>query len=144
MAEPFAIVRLHDNVVIGSSRIFNIERWAWKRDHPCYGRKYPDAGEIGYTWLDYSAIRSGVNTEVKLLLLTLAFEKWQVSRICFHADNRNERSKAAIERLGAKFEGILRSHRLAQDGIARDSARFSITATEWVEVKQRLEKFLSR
>jgi RimJ/RimL family protein N-acetyltransferase len=144
MAEPFAIVLLHGNAVIGSSRIFNIERWAWKPGHPRHGREYPDAGEIGYTWLDHSAIRTGVNTEAKLLLLTLAFEKWQAFRICFHADNRNERSKAAIGRLGAKFEGILRSHRLAPDGIARDSARFSITTADWPEVKQRLEKFLSR
>ncbi len=144
MAEPFAIIRLLDNAVIGSSRIFNIERWAWKPGHPRHGREYPDAGEIGYTWLEHSAIRTGVNTEAKLLLLTLAFEKWQVFRICFHADNRNERSKAAIERLGAKFEGLLRSHRLAPDGIARDSARFSITAAEWPEVKQRLKKFLHR
>jgi N-acetyltransferase len=144
MAEPFAIVRLHGNVVIGSSRIFNIERWAWKPDHPRRGREYPDAGEIGYTWLDSSAIRTGVNTEAKLLLLTLAFEKWHVFRICFHADNRNDRSKTAIERLGAQFEGLLRSHRLAMDGIARDSARFSITEADWPEVKQRLEKFLSR
>jgi N-acetyltransferase len=143
-AEPFAIVRLHGQAVIGSSRIFNIERWAWKPAHPRHGREYPDAGEIGYTWLDNSAIRTGVNTEAKLLMLTLAFEKWQAFRICFHADNRNERSKAAIDRLGAKFEGILRSHRLAPDGIARDSARFSITAGDWPEVKQRLSKFLNR
>jgi|SRR5450432_335663 N-acetyltransferase len=143
-ALPFAIIRLHGDVVIGTTRLFNIERWTWKPDHPRHGREYPDAGEIGYTWLDSSAIRTGVNTEAKLLLLKLAFEKWQVFRICFHADMRNQRSRAAIGRLGAKFEGVLRSHRLAVDGIARDSARFSIILSEWPEVKERLEGFLNR
>jgi RimJ/RimL family protein N-acetyltransferase len=143
-AFPFAIIRVDDAAVIGSTRIFNIERWAWKTGHPRHGREYPDAGEIGYTWLDKSAIRSGVNTEAKLLLLTLAFEKWQALRICFHADIRNDRSRTAIGRLGAKFEGVLRSHRLSVDGIARDSARFSIILSEWPEVKERLERFLNR
>jgi N-acetyltransferase len=140
----FAIIRVQGCTVIGTTRLFNIERWAWKPNHPRHGREYPDAAEIGYTWLDSSAIRTGANTETKLLLLKLAFEKWQAFRICFHADMRNERSRTAIERLGAKFEGILRSHRLAVDGIARDSARFSITLSEWPEVKERLEKFLNR
>jgi RimJ/RimL family protein N-acetyltransferase len=143
-AFPFAIVRVHGGAVIGSTRIFNIEKWAWKTDHPRHGREHPDAGEIGYTWLDNSAIRTGVNTEAKLLLLKLAFEKWQALRICFHADIRNDRSRTAIERLGAKFEGVLRSHRLAVDGVARDSARFSIILSEWPDVKKRLEKFLNR
>lgn len=144
MAHPFAIIRVHDNAVIGSTRIFNMERWAWKAGHPRQGREYPDAGEIGYTWLDKSVIRSGVNTEAKLLLLRMAFEKWQALRICFHADMRNDRSRTAIARLGAKFEGVLRSHRLSPDGIARDSARFSIILSEWPEVKDRLEKYLNR
>ena len=143
-ALPFAIVRVQDDVVIGSTRIFKIERWAWKAGHPRHGREYPDAGEIGYTWLDRSAIRSGVNTEAKLLLLTMAFEKWQALRICLHTDVRNDRSRTAIGRLGAKFEGILRSHRLSADGIARDSARFSIIQSEWPEVKERLENYLNR
>jgi N-acetyltransferase len=143
-ALPFAVIRVHGGTVIGSTRIFNIERWAWKAGHPRHGREYPDAGEIGYTWLDSSAIRTGANTEAKLLLLNLAFEKWQALRICFHADIRNDRSRTAIERLGAKFEGVLRSHRLAIDGIARDSARFSIILPEWPQVRERLEKFLDR
>jgi RimJ/RimL family protein N-acetyltransferase len=71
-------------------------------------------------------------------MLTHAFETWEVLRVCLHTDVRNERSRAAIQRIGGKFEGILRAHRMAADFIARDSARFSIVAAEWPEVKQRL------
>jgi RimJ/RimL family protein N-acetyltransferase len=98
----------------------------------------PDACEIGYTWLTRSAIRTAANTEAKLLMLTHAFEAWQVLRVCLHTDVRNERSRAAIERIGGRFEGILRAHRMAADYIARDSARYSIVASEWPAVKQRL------
>jgi RimJ/RimL family protein N-acetyltransferase len=140
----FAMIRLQDGVIIGSTRIFNIERWAWLPNHPRHGRPYPDGCEIGYTWLENSATRTAANTEGKFLLLKLAFEKWQVFRVCFHTDVRNIRSRNAIQRLGAKFEGTLRSHRLAVDGIPRDSARFSIILSEWPEVKGRLERFLDR
>jgi len=71
-------------------------------------------------------------------MLTHAFEKWGMLRVCLHTDARNLRSRTAIERIGGKFEGILRAHRLAADFTARDSARYSIVATEWPEVKQRL------
>jgi RimJ/RimL family protein N-acetyltransferase len=71
-------------------------------------------------------------------MLTHAFEKWQVLRVCLHTDSRNERSRAAIERIGGKFEGILRAHRMAADYIPRDSVRYSILAAEWPEVKRRL------
>ena len=71
-------------------------------------------------------------------MLTHAFEAWQVLRVCLHTDARNQRSRAAIERIGGQFEGILRAHRMAADFIARDSARYSIIATEWPAVKQRL------
>lgn len=141
-AVPFAIVRLSDQTVVGSTRIWNIERWAWPRDHPLAGRSDPDACEIGYTWLTASAIRTAVNTETKLLLLTLVFEQWQTQRVCFHADARNERSRAALERLGARFEGLLRAHRLAVDATPRTSVRFSILASEWPMVKERLHQRL--
>jgi RimJ/RimL family protein N-acetyltransferase len=143
-AQPYAIVSVHGNTVIGSTRFFLIEKWAWKPEHPRHGRAYPDAAEIGYTWLDNSAIRTGANTEAKYLLLQLAFEKWQSFRICLHTDVRNERSKAAIERIGGRFEGVLRAHRLANDATPRDSARFSILLSEWPEVKQRLHQLLKR
>jgi len=137
-AVAFATVRLADESVVGSTRFFDLERWAWPAGHARHGNANPDVCEIGYTWLARSAIRTPVNTEAKLLMLTHAFETWQVLRVCLHTDARNERSRAAIERIGGKFEGILRAHRMAADFIARDSARFSIIAAEWPEVKARL------
>ena len=141
---PFATIRLADSQVIGSTRLYNFEFWDWPATHPLHGRATPDACEIGYTWLTPSAIRTVANTEAKLLMLTHAFEIWQVLRVCLHTDARNERSRAAIERIGGKFEGILRSHRMAADYIARDSARFSFIASEWPEAKQKLLKLLDR
>ncbi len=143
-AVPFATVRVADGVVIGSTRFFDLERWAWPAGHARHGRDVADVCEIGYTWLTRSAIRTAANTEAKLLMLTHAFESWQMLRVCLHTDARNQRSRAAIERIGGKFEGILRSHRMAADFIARDSARFSIVAAEWPEVKLRLNGMLNR
>ena len=152
-AVPFAIVKLNDGksndssdggVVIGSTRFFNLERWSWPPGHPRHGRDIPDACEIGYTWLARSAIRTGANTEAKLLMLTHAFESWQMLRVCFHTDVRNQRSRAAIERIGGKFEGILRAHRMAADYIARDSVRYSIVQAEWPDVKRQLSRLLNQ
>ena len=141
-AVPFATVRVDDGAVIGSTRFFDIERWAWPPRHARHGRSDPDACEIGYTWLTRPAIRTAANTEAKLLMLTHAFENWQVLRVCFHTDARNQKSRAALERIGGKFEGILRSHRMAADYIARDSARYSIIDAEWPEVKRRLTQLV--
>ena len=109
-----------------------------------HGRGVPDACEIGYTWLTRSALRTAANTEAKLLMLTHAFEVWRVLRVCFHTDARNQRSRAALERIGGQFEGILRAHRMAADYIPRDSVRYSIVAAEWPAVKKRLLQFLDR
>jgi N-acetyltransferase len=141
-ALPFAIIRQNDGVVIGSTRFWNIEHWSWPLGHPSHDRVLPDVCEIGYTWFTRSAIRTAANTESKLLLLTHAFEVWQVLRVCFHTDVRNERSRAALARIGGQFEGILRSHRMAADFIPRDSARFSILAAEWPSVKERLQALM--
>jgi N-acetyltransferase len=143
-AVPFAVVRAEDDVVIGSTRFWNIERWAWPQEHPWHNRGTPDACEIGYTWYARSAIRTAANTESKLLMLTYAFERWEVLRVCFHTDMRNTRSRAALERIGGRPEGILRAHRMAADFISRDSARYSIIAAEWPVVKQRLIGFMDR
>jgi RimJ/RimL family protein N-acetyltransferase len=146
-AVPFVIISrddsVNDGVVIGSTRFWNLERWAWPQGHLRHGRPVPDACEIGYTWLTSSAIRTAANTEAKLLMLTHAFEIWQVLRVCFHTDARNQRSRAALERIGGKFEGILRAHRMAADYIPRDSVRFSIVAAEWAEVRTRLSQLLA-
>ena len=143
-AVPFAILRVSDGMVIGSTRFWNMERWSWPQGHLRYGRDIADACEIGYTWLARSAIRTAANTEAKLLMLTHAFQTWQMLRVCFHADARNTRSRAALERIGGKFEGILRAHRMAKDYTARDSARYSIVEADWPEVKLRLRHLLDR
>lgn len=153
-AAPFAVVGLADSTVIGSTRLFNLEYWAWPLGHAFHGRAFhgpasqgsavPDACEIGYTWYAASAIRTPANTESKLLMLTYAFETWNVLRVCLHTDVRNARSRAAIERMGGKFEGILRAHRMAADFIPRDSVRYSIIAAEWPGAKERLVEMRDR
>lgn len=137
-AVPFATVRRSDGAIIGSTRFFDMERWGWPPGHARQGRADPDVCEIGYTWLTKSAIRTAANTEAKFLMLQHAFESWQVLRVCLHTDARNQRSQAAIERIGGKFEGVLRAHRMAADFIPRDSYRYSIIAAEWPAVKARL------
>jgi len=137
-AVPFAIVNKQSGEVVGSTRFFLIEHWAWPPQSERYGQPFVDGCEIGYTWLAANAIRSAINTEAKLLLLTHAFENWRTLRVCFHTDVRNQRSGAALARLGARLEGVLRSHRLATDYVARDSLRYSILAAEWPDVKNNL------
>jgi len=143
-ALAFATVRLSDDKVIGSSRFFDMERYAWPPGHAFHGRSAPDVCEIGYTWLAHEAVHTGANTEAKLLMLTHAFETWQMLRVCLHTDARNTRSRAAIERIGGKFEGILRAYRMAADFTPRDSARYSIVAAEWSQIKQHLMKLQQR
>lgn len=143
-AMPFAIVRLDDGVVIGSTRFWNIERWAWPSGHARHGRPSPDACEIGYTWFTASAIRTGANTEAKYLMLCHAFDRWDVLRVCLHTDARNARSQAAIERIGGRREGILRAHRMAADFTPRDSMRYSIVAGDWPETKRRIAGLMKR
>lgn len=142
-AVPFAIVRQRDGKAIGSTRFFDIERWSWPDGYDNACRPF-DACEIGYTWLAADAIRTAVNTEAKFLMLTHAFEVWNVRRVCFHTDERNERSRNALAGIGATFEGILRGHRVATDLTPRNSARFSIVAEEWPGVKQHLQVRLTR
>jgi len=138
-AVPFAVVRLEDDAVIGSTRFWNLDYWAWPDPKPT-----PDTCEIGYTWLSRDAIRTGANTEMKRLMLRYAFEVWQVRSVCLHTDARNQRSRDAMQRIGARFEGILRSHRLGADGGPRDSARFSVTAADWPAVRSRLDELTRR
>jgi N-acetyltransferase len=143
-AVPFSILRKIDGSIIGSTRFWNIEYWAWPHDHKQARRSEPDACEIGYTWLTQSAVRTGVNTQIKRMMLAYAFEVWNVVRVCLHTDERNERSRAAIERIGGKFEGVLRAHKLAADLTPRNSCRYSILIEEWPEVKSRIDDLQSR
>jgi len=143
-ALAFATIDQQSDQVIGSTRFFDIARWPWPAGHERAEGAVIDTCEIGYTWLAPSAVRTAANTEAKLLMLSHAFETWRACSVCFHADARNDRSRAALARIGAQFEGILRSHRLAADLIPRDSARFSIVAADWPQARRRLEGMLSR
>jgi RimJ/RimL family protein N-acetyltransferase len=140
-AVPFAVVQMTDDAVIGSTRFFDLGYWPWPDGRRRTG---PDTCEIGYTWLSRDAIRTGANTEMKRLMLTYAFEVWQVRSVCLHTDARNQRSRDAMQRIGARFEGILRAHRLGADLNPRDSVRFSITAAEWPSVRLRLDELARR
>ena len=97
----------------------------------------PDVVDIGYTWLAGPAQRTHVNTEAKLLMMTHAFEVWEVHRVALQTDVRNARSRAAIARIGGQLDGIMRADRPGSDDTVRTSARFSIVAAEWPEVKER-------
>jgi RimJ/RimL family protein N-acetyltransferase len=152
VAVPFAVVRLADETVIGSTRFHQLDYWARPVRYDQAGRPpqtppqadTPDTCEIGYTWLAREALRTGANTEMKRLMLTHAFEVWRVRSVCLHTDVRNQRSQNAIRRIGGRFEGVLRSHRLAVDQSPRDSARFSVTAAEWPAVRQHLTELAAR
>jgi RimJ/RimL family protein N-acetyltransferase len=100
--------------------------------------------EIGYTWYALSYQRSAINTECKLLLLTHAFEVLDCNAVEFRTDWFNQRSQKAIERLGAKRDGILRSHMILPDGRVRDTVVYSILKHEWAGVKANLEFKLKR
>ena|SRR5690242_3184888 len=144
LAIPFATVRTADGKVVGCTRFFDLERWEWPAGHVRHDKPHPDVGEIGYTWLSRGALRTGINTEAKLLMLGHGFETLGMVRICLQTHSRNVRSRAAIERIGGRFEGIIRASKLAPDHAPRDSARFSILATEWPGVKENLKRMLRR
>ena len=98
--------------------------------------------EIGWTWYSPDYWRTRVNTETKLLMLQHAFEKIGVNRVQFCTDSRNVRSQAAIARLGAEREGVLRKHRIIADGYVRDTVIFSILKEEWPRIKTGLQEKL--
>ena len=99
---------------------------------------------IGHTWLGRPWWRTGLNTESKLLMLRHAFETLGDERVVWHTDIRNLRSQAAIERLGATREGVLRHHRRRPDGSLRDTVQYSLVAPEWPAVQERLSTALTR
>lgn len=129
---PFATVRVSDGRAVGSTRYLDI-------------RPPHRALEIGWTWIAPEAQRTAVNTEAKYLMLRHAFEEQGALRVQLKTDERNEKSRAAIGRLGAVFEGILRNYQTrAHDGYVRNTAMFSITEAEWPVVKAGLETKLAR
>ncbi|RFB79469.1 GNAT family N-acetyltransferase [Methylovirgula sp. 4M-Z18] len=128
---PFVILNRATGAPVGSTRFWKIDR---------QNRKL----EIGHTWLSASMQRTGANTEAKYLLLTYAFETLRSVRVQFTTDELNEKSRAAILRIGAKEEGIIRHERIMPDGRKRNSVRYSIIDDEWPQVKAMLEEKLQR
>jgi RimJ/RimL family protein N-acetyltransferase len=123
-ALPF-VVRNAQEEIVGSTRFYDLEPTVPKLT-------------IGYTWYAPKAQRTGVNTETKLLLLTHAFETLGCISVVFETSWFNHRSRAAIARLGAKQDGVLRNHRRHPDGTPRDTVVFSIIDSEWPGVKRNL------
>jgi N-acetyltransferase len=142
----FATLRLGEGAgrVVGSTRFCEMASWQWPPGASHQRQGVPDVVDIGYTWLAGSVQRSAVNTEAKLLMMQHAFEVWQVHRVALQTDVRNERSRAAIERIGGQLDGILRADRPGADDTVRTSARYSIMSDEWPEVKARLSDRLDR
>jgi RimJ/RimL family protein N-acetyltransferase len=136
---PFAQVRARDETAVGCTGFWDPRTWP--------GRDDLRAVEIGWTWLAASAQGTGINAEAKFLLFTYAFETLGVARVDLKTDARNERSRRAIERLGARFEGVLRSWSPSwapgEAGLLRDSAMFSVVAAEWPTVKTSLHARLT-
>ena len=128
---PFTVFHLASGRVAGATRYLNI---------------VPEFRglEIGGTWYGLEFQRTAVNTECKYLLLEYAFETLECIRVQFKTDSRNVRSQRAIERIGAKHEGVLRNHMILPDGRFRDSVYYSIIDTEWPDVRERLEEMLTR
>jgi N-acetyltransferase len=128
---PFVVRDAPSGKIIGTTRYHDIV--------PAIDRL-----EIGYTWYAKSWQRSHVNTTCKLLLLTHAFETLGAKLVGWRTDNFNFASRRAIERLGAKKDGVLRHHALRRDGTVRDTVMYSLTAGEWPEVKAHLNDLLTK
>jgi N-acetyltransferase len=125
----FAIRRLADAELVGSSRYLNV-------------RRHDRVVEVGWTWFNPSVWRTGVNVETKLLIFMRAFEALGCVRVELKTDARNERSRGAMTRLPARFEGIMRKHMIVPDVGQRDSAYFSVIDDDWPEVRAALQSRL--
>jgi N-acetyltransferase len=127
----FAVIDAASHTVIGTTSFHDMV--------PAIGRV-----EIGYTWYARSRQRTSVNTSCKLMLLSHAFDTLDCAVVGFRTDNFNYTSQAAIERLGAKKDGVLRHHAQRRDGTVRDTVMYSITRGEWPEIKAHLRYRLQR
>ena len=144
-AVPFATIQRETGRVVGTTRFANFEYLGWPPESPHFkGEGVPDGVEIGWTWLAASAQRTRANTEAKWLMLRHAFETWGVRVVRLNTDRRNERSRAAIERIGAKLDGVVRANRVASDGSVRDSACYSLIESEWPAAAAALRSRLAR
>ncbi len=130
-AMPFVVRDNSDGEIVGCTRYFNVD---------AANRRL----EIGYTWYATRAQRTAINTECKLLLLGHAFEKLKCIAVEFRTHWFNQASRAALARIGAKQDGVLRNHQIAADGSYRDTVVFSIIESEWPAVKRHLGFLLAR
>jgi RimJ/RimL family protein N-acetyltransferase len=130
-AVPFTVFEQAGGAIAGSTRFGAIER------------KHKRA-EIGWTFLRPDRQRSGLNTEMKYLMLRHAFEAWGLQRVEFKTDALNDKSRNALRRIGASEEGILRSHMVTYTGRVRDSVYYSVVDGDWPRVKQHLEGLMAR
>lgn len=128
-AAPFAVRNLASGEVVGCTRLKELDRAHRK----CV---------LG-SWYAPASWRTGVNLEAKLLLLRYALEQLGCVRVEFHTDTRNDRSRSSLEKLGAKFDGVLRAHQITREGGLRDSAIYSVLSSEWAEVRAGIEVRLS-
>ncbi|MCP2324087.1 RimJ/RimL family protein N-acetyltransferase [Hamadaea flava] len=137
---PFAQISVATGRAVGCTGYWDPRLWP-DGDRLC-------AIEVGFTWLGAAAQGTGINVEAKLLLFTYAFETWDVARVDLKTDARNARSRAALEKLGLRFEGVLRnwsqSWAPGEQGRLRDSAMFSVVPTEWPAVRSTMEARLAR
>lgn len=151
-ALPFVVRHIGTGRIVGTTRFLGLEVFSWPPPWPPgvasgpspTDKTPPTVAEIGCTWYAASAQHTGVNTECKLLMLTHAFDSWHTIRVTLKTDTRNLRSRSAIERLGATFEGIRRAHVPASDGSIRDTAYYSILAEEWPRVRTNLQERIQR
>ncbi|MBX2848487.1 MAG: GNAT family N-acetyltransferase [Acidiferrobacterales bacterium] len=127
---PFVVRRVADDKIVGSTRYYFI-------------RPKNRNLSIGFTWYSKSAQRTVINTQSKLLLLSYAFETLNCISVAFHVDDTNLVSQAAVKRLGAKHEGVLRNDRIMPDGRIRNTHCFSIIDSEWPTIKEKLTSILS-
>ena len=130
-AMPFVIRDNRNSEIVGCTRFCNVDATHRRT-------------EIGYTWYSASVQRSGINTEAKLMLLTHAFETLACIVVEFRTHWMNQQSRAAIARLGAKQDGVLRNQMILPDGSYRDTVVFSIIESEWLAVKRHLQFKLDR
>lgn len=130
-AVPFAVVEAATGAIVGSTRFGAIEQ-AHRR------------AEIGWTWLQPRCQRSGINTEMKYLMLRHAFEAWGLMRVEFKTDSLNDKSRNALRRIGATEEGVLRNHMVTWSGRIRHSVYYSVTDGDWPAVKARLEAMMRK
>jgi RimJ/RimL family protein N-acetyltransferase len=135
---PFVVIDASTQRALGSTRFNYIQRWSARQPEDW------DAVEIGWTWLAPSAQRSGINREMKWLMLQHAFDVRHARRVQLKTDARNIRSRDAIAGIGASFEGVLRNFSGASDGPVRDVAMFAIIDRDWPDIAARLQARLRR